>query len=268
MTSTDVQRYYEESDDELAQRYVKDVTFLSPSYCAAALRHRYGLYPFLREFVDFTAWSGKTVLEIGCGQGADLSQFAAAGARTFGCDLTMKHCQISRRFTEVVAGRHVPVVQASALQLPYASQSLDLVYSFGVLLLVEDLDGAIAEIYRVLKPGGRVITMFYNRQSLHYYVKTLYYYGIVCDLEQQLGPRRLIDWFTDGYGYPRTYHQTPETLRDVFSRFTIERLSVRNLTPDQLPRFAFDRYPAEFWTWMASRLGYYLMLEGRKWNRH
>jgi hypothetical protein len=99
---------------------------------------------------------------------------------------------------------------------------------------------------------------------LHYYVKTLYYYGIVCDLEQQLGPRRLIDWFTDGYGYPRTYHQTPETMREVFGRFTIERLTVSNLTPDQLPRFAFDHYPAEFWTWMASRLGYYLMLDGRK----
>ena len=264
MTPTDVQRYYEESDDELAQRYVKDEAFLSPSYCAAALQHRYGLYPFLREFVDFTAWSGKTVLEVGCGQGADLSQFAAAGARTFGCDLTMKHCQISRRFTEVTAGRRVPVLQASALQLPYATASIDLVYSFGVLLLVADLDAAIGEIYRVLKPGGRVIAMFYNRQSLHYYVKTLYYYGIVCDLEQQLGPRRLIDWFTDGYGYPRTYHQTPDTLRQAFNRFTTERLAVRNLTPEQLPRFAFEQYPAEFWTWMASRLGYYLMLDGRK----
>ncbi|MCU1385425.1 MAG: uncharacterized protein JWL71_4122 [Acidobacteria bacterium] len=264
MTPTDVQRYYQESDDELAQRYVKDEAFLSPSYCAAALAHRYTLYPFIREFVDFQAWRGRRVLEIGCGQGADLSQFAAAGAHTFGCDLTPKHCEISRRFTEVVTGGTVPVVQANATRLPYASESFDLVYSFGVLLLVEDLDGAIAEIHRVLKPGGRVITMFYNRQSLHYYVKTLYYYGIVCDLEQLLGPRRLVDWFTDGFGYPRTYHQTPETLRQAFARFAIDDLIVRNLTPDQLPLIPFDDYPPEFWSWMASRLGFYLMLKGRK----
>src|SRR5947207_1016915 len=86
----DVQKYYQLSDDELAQRYIKDKEFLSREYCEAALEHRYGLYPFLRNFADFSAWTGKRVLEVGCGQGADLSQFAAAGAATFGCDLTKK----------------------------------------------------------------------------------------------------------------------------------------------------------------------------------
>jgi ubiquinone/menaquinone biosynthesis C-methylase UbiE len=67
------------------------------------------------------------------------------------------------------------VAQADTLALPYPSNSFDLVYSFGVLLLIEDLDAAVAELHRVLKPGGTVVTMFYNRQSLHYYLKTLYY---------------------------------------------------------------------------------------------
>jgi len=204
------------------------------------------------------------VLEVGCGQGADLSQFAAGGAHAFGCDLTSKHCHISRTFARVVTGQDVPVTQASATHLPYASESFDLVYSFGVLLLVEDLDAAIREIHRVLKPGGTVVTMFYNRQSLHYYVKTLYYYGIVCDLEQLLGPRRLIDWFTDGFGYPRTYHQSPYSLGQAFKAFTIDQIAVRNLTRDQLPLFPFDEYPPEFWSWLASRLGFYLMLKARK----
>jgi SAM-dependent methyltransferase len=258
----DVQRYYEESDDELARRYIKDEQFLSRAYCEAALAHRYGLYPFIEPFVDFKAWAGARVLEVGCGQGADLSRFASAKARVFGCDLTAKHCDISRQFVETMGG-HADIVQASATDLPYPAHSFDLVYSFGVLLLVENLDQAIAEIHRVLKPGGTVITMFYNRQSLHYYVKTLYYYGIVCDLERLLGSRRLVDWFTDGFGYPRTYHQTPETVRVAFARFTIESLVVRNLTPDQIPLFPFDEYPKEFWTWLESRLGFYLMLRGR-----
>ncbi len=133
-----------------------------------------------------------------------------------------------------------------------------------VLLLVEDLDAAVAEIHRVLKPGGTVITMFYNRQSLHYYLKTLYYYGIVCDLEQLLGPRDLVDWFTDGFGYPRTYHQSPDSLRQAFARFAIDHVLVRNLTPEQIPLCRFDDYPPEFWTWVESRLGFYLMLQGRK----
>ena len=261
--ATDVQHYYESSDDELAQRYVKNEPFLSPEYCRTALEHRYGLYPFLHEFTDFKAWRGKRVLEVGCGQGADLSQFALGGAQTFGCDLTRKHCQISRDFVRAVGGR-ASVAQSDVRALPYPSDSFDLVYSCGVLLLVDDLDRAISEIHRVLKPGGTVMTLFYNRQSLHYYLKTLYYYGIVCDLEQLLGPRRLIDWFTDGYGYPRTYHQTPDSLRQAFSRFTVEAVVVRNLTPDQIPLFPFGDYPAEFWRWMASRLGFYLLLKGRK----
>ena len=259
----DVQRYYESSDDELARRYIKDERFLSAEYCKAALDHRYGLYPFIREFVDFGAWAGQRVLEVGCGQGADLSQFALAGAVTHACDLTRKHCDISREFVST-SGGHAAIVQADARALPYPSNSFDLVYSFGVLLLIKDLDAAIAEIHRVLKPGGTVITMFYNRQSLHYYLKTLYYYGVVCDLEALLGPRRLVDWFTDGFGYPQTYHQTPESLRQAFNRFTVQSLVVRNLTHDQIPLFPFDEYPDEFWSWLASRLGFYLLLKAQK----
>jgi SAM-dependent methyltransferase len=259
----DVQRYYQFSDDELAQRYVKDVPFLSTEYCRSALEHRYGLYPFIREFVDFGAWKGRRVLEVGCGQGADLSQFALAGADTHGCDLTSKHCHISREFLHMLGGS-AAIAQADARALPYPPNTFDLVYSFGVLLLVEDLDRAVAEIHRVLKPGGTVIVMFYNRESLHYYVKTLYYYGIVCDLERLLGKRRLIDWFTDGFGYPRTFHQTPDSLRQAFSRFSVESLVVRNLTGDQLPLFPFRDYPQEFWNWVASQLGFYLLLKGRK----
>jgi SAM-dependent methyltransferase len=260
---SEVRRYYEQSDDELARRYVKGEKFLSRTYCEAALKHRYDLYPFVDPFVDFPSWSGRRVLEIGCGQGPDLFRFAAAGARTFGCDLTRKHCEISRRFVDTME-KTAHVSQASATDLPYAAESFDLVYSFGVLLLVENLDCAVAEIHRVLKPGGTVITMFYNRDSLHYYLKTLYYYGMVCDLERMLGHRRLIDWFTDGFGYPRTYHQSPASLRAAFSRFRIEQLVVRNLTADQVPLISLDAYPPDFWSWLASQLGFYLMLRARK----
>jgi SAM-dependent methyltransferase len=262
MSTSDLQQYYGGSDNELAQRYVKDQSFLSPAYCAAALEHRYGLYPFIHEFAAFSSWKGKRVLEVGCGQGADLSQFAAAGAATFGCDLTFKHCDVSRRFVGVV-GERASVLQASATRLPYQSESFDLVYSFGVLLLIEDVQAAVAEIHRVLRPGGRVIAMFYNRESLHYYVKTLYYYGVVCDLEALLGSRRLVDWFTDGYGYPRTFHQSPESLRELFRGFTIEKLAVRNFTPDQLPLLPVGDYPPAFWSWVASRLGFFLMITAR-----
>lgn len=258
-----VERYYEASDQELAQRYIKGEEFLSREYCEAALKHRFELYPFLRPFAQFDRWAGKSVLEIGCGQGADLSQFAAHRARTFGYDLTMKHCRISREFVATMGAR-AAVARGDARTLPFADGTFDLVYSFGVLLLVQDLDAAIAEIHRVLKPGGTVMVMFYNSQSLHYYVKTLSYYGMACDLGEVLGPRRLVDWFTDGYGYPRTYHQTPDSLRRAFGRFTVDSVTVRNLTPEQVPLIPFEDYPPEFWSWVESHLGFYLLLKAHK----
>ena len=258
-----VERYYELSDDELARRYVKGETFLSRPYCEAALRHRYDLYPFLEPWARFDEWTGQAVLEVGCGQGADLSRFAEHGARTFGYDVTMKHCHITRAFVSVM-GKHTALTRGNALALPFPDATFDLVYSFGVLLLVEDLDRAVAEIYRVLKPGGTVMVMFYNSQSLHYYVKTLSYYGIACDLGEILGAGRLVDWFTDGYGYPRTYHQTPDSLRRAFGRFTVDSVTVRNLTPEQVPLIPFEDYPPEFWSWVESHLGFYLLLKAHK----
>jgi hypothetical protein len=73
-----------------------------------------------------------------------------------------------------------------------------------------------------------------------------------------------VDWFTDGYGYPQTFHQTPDTLREAFSRFTVDSVIVRNLTREQLPLFDFGAYPAAFWRWVESQLGFYVLLKGHK----
>ena len=257
----EIQRYYGTSDNELGRRYIKDEAFVSKAYCEAALRHRYELYPFIHELVDFDSWHDKRVLDVGCGHGADLFQFARAGAHAFGCDVTLKHCVVSRDFVHRLDSS-AQLTQGSATQLPFGSGTFDLVYSFGVLLLIENLAEAIAEIRRILKPGGTVIVMFYNRLSLHYYLKTLLYYGVVCDLEDLLGPRRLVDWFTDGFGYPRTYHHTADSLRHAFRDFRIEKVVVRNLTAEQTPLIQRERFPREFWEWLASRLGFYLILRG------
>ena len=89
-------------------------------------------------------------------------------------------------------------------------------------------------------------------------------FGLGATLIPRAVLRRLVDWFTDGFGYPRTYHQTPESLRTAFARFTIDSLAVRHLTPDQLPLVPFEDYPPQFWEWMASRLGFYLMINAHK----
>src|SRR5690242_10835899 len=71
------------------------------------------------------------------------------------------------------ARRGLHVVQASATALPIATASVDIAYSFKVLAHIPDIAGAMAEMARVVRPGGYVIAEFYNRRSLRRLVKAV-----------------------------------------------------------------------------------------------
>ena len=89
------------------------------------------------------------VLDCGCGTGANVDLLAAFG-RAFGFDLAETGLQIGRE-----AGR-TRLARASVTAVPFPSGAFDLVTSFDVLYALEDATErkAIAEMYRVLKPGG------------------------------------------------------------------------------------------------------------------
>jgi SAM-dependent methyltransferase len=65
------------------------------------------------------------------------------------------------------------VAQGDATAIPFAAERFDVVCSFKVLPHVRDLKGALAEMSRVLRPGGHLLLEFYNRRSLRTAVKRL-----------------------------------------------------------------------------------------------
>jgi SAM-dependent methyltransferase len=71
------------------------------------------------------------------------------------------------------AARGLAVAQGSATDLPIASSSVDVAYSFKVLAHVPDIAAALREMARVVRPGGHVIAEFYNARSLRRLVKAL-----------------------------------------------------------------------------------------------
>ena len=97
----------------------------------------------------------RDVLEVGSGAGQCSRWVRAQGGRGIGLDLSHRQLQHSRRLDEVT-GLAVPSVRGTATALPFRDASFDAVFSsFGALQFVADLDDAVAEVARVLRPGGR-----------------------------------------------------------------------------------------------------------------
>ncbi len=128
-------------------------------------RIRYEREPFIREFAAFNAARDRDVLEVGCGAGTDLLQFARAGARCTAVDLTEAGISLARRRLES-EGCTASLQVADAEHLPFTDASFDVIYSWGVIHHSPDTEACAREILRVLRPGGRFCVMIYNRRSL------------------------------------------------------------------------------------------------------
>lgn len=97
---------------------------------------------------------GRTVLDAGCGSGPLAAELVARGADVVGFDGSPEMIDLARRRL----GEAVPLtVHDLAEPLPYADETFDDVVASLVLHYLEDWDGPLAEIRRVLKPGGRLI---------------------------------------------------------------------------------------------------------------
>ncbi len=115
-------------------------------------QERYSIYPWLYEVAEFRQHRGEKVLEIGCGTGADLLQFAKHGAIATGVDVTTRHVDLARERLEGLAVIH----QGDMRHLPFEDESFDYVYSHGVLHHCEQPEQAVREMFRVLRPGGKI----------------------------------------------------------------------------------------------------------------
>jgi SAM-dependent methyltransferase len=100
-------------------------------------------------FVDLVPAPGRLTLDVGCGEGRLARDLTALGHQVIGLDGSATLAQAAD-----AAVPRTPVALANATRLPIASGVADLVVSFMVLMDVEDLDGAVRELARVLVPSG------------------------------------------------------------------------------------------------------------------
>ena len=122
--------------------------------------------------VPFADAKGKDVLEIGIGNGADAAMFALSGGTYTGVDLTEAAIDATRRHFEVL-GLPGTFKIGNAEALAFSDASFDIVYSHGVLHHTRNIRTALAELHRVLRPGGQAIVMLYHKRSFNYYVRIM-----------------------------------------------------------------------------------------------
>jgi ubiquinone/menaquinone biosynthesis C-methylase UbiE len=128
---------------------------------------RYADQPFIHSFAQFTRYRGKRVLEVGFGAGTDFIQWLRAGAVASGVDLTDEAlANLTRRIEVYELPKPECVKVADAEHLPFAPDSFDLGYSWGVLHHTPDTEQAVRDLVRVVRPGGEIKIMLYNRCSL------------------------------------------------------------------------------------------------------
>ncbi len=105
--------------------------------------------------------SGETVLDHACGAGMDLliaARKVGPLGKAIGVDITPgMRAVATRSASEVGLSKVVDVRAGDYADLPAETESVDVVISNGVLNLAPDKERVLAEVFRVLRPGGRLM---------------------------------------------------------------------------------------------------------------
>lgn len=127
----------------------------------------FAYYPYLaRRYIDGFQIEGRRVLEIGLGYGTLGHYLASRGADYHGVDIASTPVAMMEHRLGVL---NIPtrnrVAVGSAHAIPYPNDFFDFVYSIGCLHHTGNIAKGVAEIHRVLAPGGVAVVMLYNRYS-------------------------------------------------------------------------------------------------------
>jgi len=135
--------------DQESQRYRNFLDWLFATFAEDEAKFRQGLVAELR------LRSGGRVLVTGCGHGDDVPPIFAAGAAAVDCiDLSANMIAVAK---ERLAGRNARFHVADASRLQFADASFDAAFHFGGINEFADIRGAVHEMARVVKDGGRVV---------------------------------------------------------------------------------------------------------------
>lgn len=130
------------------------------------IRHRDEGY-FAQHLYEFDKHAGERILDIGCGIGWIVCNFAKHGGLVTGVDITQKAVDLTQKRLDLFGLPKADLRVANAEELPFEDGTFDYVTSSGVLHHTPDTAKAINEALRVTKPnGGGMISLYYKSPML------------------------------------------------------------------------------------------------------
>jgi 2-polyprenyl-3-methyl-5-hydroxy-6-metoxy-1,4-benzoquinol methylase len=184
---------------------------------------------YFGKIFDYASYAGKPVLEVGCGMGCMAMNWASHGANITAVDLNPVAIAITKKRFESfnLTG---DIREADGEKLPFDDNSFDYVYSWGVLHHSPNTKKSISELFRVLKPGGKVGVMLYHRNSMMFRFWVEYLEGFLHMENEFLSPLELASRYGDGErkeGNPHTWPVTKnEVYADLFMQYTNVQIDV------------------------------------------
>lgn len=169
---TEVDRYW-------TGHTVNSSPFLTAGQSIAYLEWRFKEYPLFREFSGlYGSHDGEVVVDYGSGPGNDLTGFAvhSNARKIIGIDISRTALDLARAR---LALHHVPHERLELIQIPDSTTEIplpdgiaDYLQAQGVLQHTSEPAELLREFHRVVRPGGRVVLMVYNADSVwrHLYV--------------------------------------------------------------------------------------------------
>jgi len=221
--------------------------------------------PLFSNLIPYPMLAGKHVLEIGCGLGSIAQVFANHGALYTGVDLTERSIQLcSLRFRLSQLKGHF--VQTNAEKLPFPDNSFDYVWSWGVIHHTPGTKEVIREIKRVLKPGGRLAVMMYNRYSLRNFTRVVLMRGILQLKFLSHSLEELENRYSDGF---IAKHYSQKTMKALFQDFGDVKLSIYGQRSEIFPGYhrlpKILTFPFEpILQKILRKAGWFLFIEGQK----
>lgn len=157
--------------------------------------------------IPLDSLENRVALNIGCGAGAEALLLTYGGANCIAMDITSPAARAAEYLIHKIGGNGIGI-QADTRFIPLESASVDVVYSSGVLHHSPKISQSIAEIYRVLKPGGKAYIMLYATWSVMF---------VQMRLMLSMGEKA---WETGSRKNPHTTTFSKSECRNMFSQFT------------------------------------------------